>query len=361
MKNKIPSWIAALVVTLGVLAVDTAVGALIALLIGIPAWIGSAVTLLALLCIGVIYKPGNINAGVAQEVYTGLLIKALREALEHLGWYKRIPAYDEHVNNDVIHFVELGGDPKVLIDNNTYPLNVQELRDGDRAVSLANFETEATAISDKELDTISYDKLGSVKERHKEAVAEEIANKALHAIAPQSHSEADAPVYLTTGDTAEEGGRKKLTLADLRRLKKWFDVHRIPQGQRVLVLCNDHVQDLLSVSETFQRQYNLDNVNGQVGRLYGFDIYEMSSSPYYDATAKTKLAYGALAQTQHKPASIAYHDKSMMRASGSLVTYFSEAKNDPLHHRNLFNLRQRSICCPLRSKGCTAAIVSAAA
>ena len=260
--------------------------------------------------------------------------------------------------------MELGGDPKVLIDNNTYPLNVQELRDGDRAVSLANFETEATAISDKELDTISYDKLydklGSVKERHKEAVAEEIANKALHAIAPQSHSDADAPVYLTTGDTAEEGGRKKLTLADLRRLKKWFDLRRIPQGQRVLVLCNDHVQDLLSVSETFQRQYNLDNVNGQVGRLYGFDIYEISSSPYYDATAKTKLAYGALAQTKHKPASIAYHDKSMMRATGSLVTYSSEAKNDPLHHRNLFNLRQRSICCPLRSKGCTAAIVSAA-
>lgn len=110
MKNKIPSWIAALVVSLGVLAIDAAVGALIALLIGIPAWIGSAVTLLALLCIGVIYKPGNINAGVAQEVYTGLLIKALREALEHLGWYKRIPAYDELVANDVIHFVDIGGD-----------------------------------------------------------------------------------------------------------------------------------------------------------------------------------------------------------------------------------------------------------
>ncbi|EWC93188.1 hypothetical protein [Porphyromonas catoniae] len=359
--KKLSSWVAPLVVTLGVLAIDAAVGALLALLIGIPAWIGSVVLLLALLCVGVIYKPGNINAGVAQEVWTGVMVKKLREALEHLGWYTRIPSYDEHVENDVIHFVELGGDPKVLIDNNTYPLNVQELQDGDRAVSLANFETEATAISDKELDTISYDKLGSVKERHKEAVAAEIIGKALHAIAPQTHSEADSPVFVTSGDTAAEGGRKKLTLSDLLRLKKWFDGKNIPQGQRVLVLCSDHVQDLLSVSETFLRQYNLDNVNGMVGRLYGFDIYEMSSSPLYDATAKTKLAYGAVAQAKHKPASIAYHDKSMMRATGTLKTYSSKAEEDPLHHRNLFNVRQRAICMPLRSKGCTAALVSATA
>lgn len=359
MKN-IPNWVAPIVVTLCILALDAAVGALLALLIGIPAWIGSVVLILALLCVGVVYKPGSLNAGVAQEVWTGVLIKKLREALENLGWYSRIPSYDEHVNNDVIHFGEIGGDPKVLVDNSTYPLNVQELPDGDRAVSLANFETEATSISDKELDTISYDRLGSVKERHKEAIAEEIFNKALHALAPQTHNEEDSPVLLTSGDTAEEGGRKKITLADLRRLKKWFDVRKIPRGQRVLVLCSDHVNDLLGVSETFSKQYNLDNVSGKVGKLYGFDIYEMSATPLYDVTTKAKLAYGAVAQTKHKPASIAFHDRSMMRAMGSLVTYFSEAKNDPLHHRNLFNVRQRSICCPLRSKGCTAAIVSAA-
>lgn len=359
MKKNFPGWVAPLAVTLAVLIIDATIGALIALMIGIPAWIGSAVLLLALVCFGALYKPNSLNAGVAQEVWTGVLVKKLRESLENIGWYKRIPAYDEHVENDVIHFVELGGDPKVLIDNSTYPLNVQEIQDGDRAVSLAIFETEATAISDKELDTISYDKLGSVKERHKEAVAYEIVNKALHAIAPNAHNETDYPVLITSGDTAEEGGRKKMTLADLRRLKKWFDIHNIPRGQRVLVLCPDHVQDLLSVSEAFTRQYNLNNEDGQVARLYSFDIYEMSSTPLYDSSAKTKLAYGAVPQSKHKPASIAYHEKSMMRATGSLKTYSSKSEGDPLHHRNLFNLRQRSICCPLRSKGCTAAIVSA--
>ena len=51
----------------------------------------------------------------------------------------------------------------------------------------------------------------------------------------------------------------------------------------------------------------------------------------------------------------------MMRATGTLKTYSSKAEEDPLHHRNLFNVRQRAICMPLRSKGCTAALVSATA
>ena len=48
-----------------------------------------------------------------------------------------------------------------------------------------------------------------------------------------------------------------------------------------------------------------------------------------------------------------------MRATGSLTIYESLAKTDPLNHRNLYNVRQRAICAPLRSKECLAAIISA--
>lgn len=361
IKSKIPQWVAPLLVAVCGLIFNATIGTLVALLLSVPAWMGAVVALLVTLCVGVFYRPGRVHAGVFQEVYTGEILKQLREDLNQLGWYSRIPSYDEHANNDVIHFVELGGDPKVLIDNNTYPLSIHTVQDADRGVTLALHETEATAISDKELATISYDKLGSVQERHKLVVAGSIRDKAIHSLAPQSHSEDNSPVLLTTGATAEEGGRKKLTIADLLRLKKWCDKRHIPQGERVLVLCPDHVQDLLSVSENFVRQYNLDTVNGSVARLYGFDMYEWTAMPYYNTTDKSKLAYGAIPQSNHKVASVFFHDKSMMRALGSLKIYFSKAENDPIHHRNLYNLAQRAICAALRSKGCTAAIVSAAA
>lgn len=358
MKTILKPLAVALLLLIAALSLNALVGALLAYLLGIPAWMGAVTLTLIALVIYPFLPSGSARAGVMQEVWTGVMIKALREALENIGWFKLIRSYDEYVHNDTIHFVELGGDPKVLVNNTTYPLNVSTVTDADKPVSLDNFETEATAIGDKELDTISYDKLGSVKERHKETVAAKILAKSLHALAPQSHTET-SPVLLTTGATAAEGGRKRLSLDDLLLLKKTFDTFRIPQGERVLVLCPDHVQDLLSVSEQFVRQYNLDTTNGRVGRLFGFDIYEYTETPAYTVASKTKLAFGAVAGAGTRQASVAFHAGSCMRAMGSLVTYQSDAKNDPLHHRHLFNVRQRAICAPLRSKECLAAIISA--
>ena len=353
----IRSLLTALPVLLAVVLFNAVIGAGISALLGLPLWTGAVALNVLALAVGPFVTSRNVaRAGVNQEVWTGVVLKKLREALENLGWFAAITNYDEYVDNDTIHFTELGGDPKVLVNNTTYPLNISNVTD--KPVSLDNFETEATSISDKELDTISYDKLGSVRERHKEVVEERIYVKALHALAPQSHSDG-SPVLLTTGATAPEGGRKQLSLADLRLLKKAFDKWKTPKKDRILVLCPDHVQDLLAVSETFARQYNLDNEDGRVGRLYGFDIYEYTETPAYTVASKTKLAFGAIAGSGTAPASVAYHSKSCMRATGSLTIYESLAKNDPIHHRNLYNVRQRAICAPLRSKECLAAIISA--
>lgn len=355
----IRSLLVALAVLLSVVFFNVVIGAGISALLGLPLWTGAVALNVLALAVGPFVTSRNVaRAGVNQEVWTGVVLKKLREALENLGWFAAITNYDEYVDNDTIHFTELGGDPKVLVNNTTYPLNISNVTDADKPVSLDNFETEATAISDKELDTISYDKLGSVRERHKEVVEERIYVKALHALAPQSHSDG-SPVLLTTGATAPEGGRKQLSLADLRLLKKAFDKWKTPKKNRILVLCPDHVQDLLAVSETFTRQYNLDNEDGRVGRLYGFDIYEYTDTPAYTVASKTKLAFGAIAGSGTAPASVAFHAKSCMRATGSLTIYESLAKTDPLNHRNLYNVRQRAICAPLRSKECLAAIISA--
>ena len=239
----IRSLLVALAVLLSVVFFNVVIGAGISALLGLPLWTGAVALNVLALAVGPFVTSRNVaRAGVNQEVWTGVVLKKLREALENLGWFAAITNYDQYVDNDTIHFTELGGDPKVLVNNTTYPLNISNVTDADKPVSLDNFETEATAISDKELDTISYDKLGSVRERHKEVVEERIYAKALHALAPQSHSDG-SPVLLTTGATAPEGGRKQLSLADLRLLKKAFDKWKTPKKDRILVLCPDHVQD----------------------------------------------------------------------------------------------------------------------
>ena len=85
------------------------------------------------------------------------MIKAFRTAAESIGWYDRIKSYDQYVDNDVIHFTEIGGDPNVLVNNTTYPLNIQELKDADKPISLDYFDSEATPLTDDELHACSYD------------------------------------------------------------------------------------------------------------------------------------------------------------------------------------------------------------
>ena len=62
-----------------------------------------------------------LREGVYTEIWTGELVKVLRAGLEGT-WLSGIPDQSSIVNNDVIHLVEVGVDPDVLINNKTYPI-----------------------------------------------------------------------------------------------------------------------------------------------------------------------------------------------------------------------------------------------
>ncbi len=316
---------------------------------------GNVITLFA----GSFMPGGSLLDGVFTEIWTGEMIKAFRTVAESLGWYDRIKSYDQYVNNDVIHFTELGGDPDVLVNNTTYPLSIQSLEDADKPISLDKYDTTATPVTDDELHACSYDKMASVQERHREALREKIHEKAIHAIAPDGNT-ATTPVLLTTGEVSADGTRKKMTPADLLECKKACDKMKMPKKDRILVLCSDHINDLLETDQKFKDHYNINQTEGKIARLYGFDIYEYDGTPYYKVAAKTKLAWGAATTAStDRQASVFYFNGRMMKANGSVQFYHSEAAKDPLYHRSLVNFRKWNICLPLSKKNSIGAIVSA--
>ena len=274
---------------------------------------------------------GILRAGVLTEVWTGELVKALRAGLE-ASWLDGIPDASSVVNNDVIHLVDVGVDPDVLVNNTTYPIAIQELSDGDISISLDKFQTKVTPITDDELYALSYDKMARVKESHANSIKDAKFAKAAHAIASATN------FVVTTGSADPNTGRKKLTIADIIAVKTKFDKMKIPAEGRRLVLTSDHVNDLLGISESFLRQYNLDTVNGRVARLFGFDIYEYANCPVY-TPAGVKQALGTAESGNKFQASFAFYTQRVFKATGSTKMYFSEAKNDPQNQRNLINFR----------------------
>nr|DAW73740.1 MAG TPA: major capsid protein [Bacteriophage sp.] len=297
---------------------------------------------------------GTLRAGLYPEAWTGELIKAFRAAEAAVGWYNKIRSYDQYVEKDIFHMVDIGADPEVLVNNTTYPLETETLEDGDVAVKLDKFQTKPTRVTDDELHAIGYDKMASVVERHKEAFSETKFSRAIHSIAPAEHK-TKTPVLLTTGEVVDD--RKRLTRSDIIALKKAFDKAKIPAEGRILVLCADHVADLLEQDQKFAAQY-YNYESGAISRLYGFEVYEFNECPYFNTTTKKKLAYGAVPTTADRQSSVAFSLKRTMKANGSTKTYLQEAASNPTTQENLFSMRTYTICLPTKTEG-LGAIVSA--
>ena len=328
------------------LMVNCLTGATAAQLLGADPLTGAGVMCAIGAVCGNLIPQGALGAGVYTEVWTGELVKALRRGLE-ATWLDGIPDNSSIVSNDVIHLVDVGVDPDVLVNNTTYPIPMQALNDKDIAIKLDKFQTKVTPITDDELYAISYDKMSRVKESHGNAINDAKFAKAAHAMCAASN-DTNTPVLKTSGQRDPETGRQKLTVNDLIRMKKALDKLGVPTVGRRLVLCNDHVNDLLEADQKFKEQYNIDRNNGTVGRLYGFDIYEFANNPLY-TTAGVKKALGAVAGTGEFQCSFAFYTLRVFKATGSTKMYYSEAATDPESQQNKVNFRHYFICMPKKA------------
>lgn len=337
---------------LGAILINTVVGGVVASCVDVEPWVGAVVLNAAGAVLPLVTPDGVLRAGLYQEIWTGETIKAFRNSLESIGWLNRIRSFDAQVaENNTINFTELGGDPEVLINNTTYPIDIVALTDSNKAVTLDKYQTKATPITDDEARGLSYDKMGSVIERHRETVDEKKIAKALHSLAPAGHT-ANTPVLKTTGEAVD--GRKRLRVQDLIDLKAAFDKKKVPSQGRILVLTPDHVGDLLVQDATFAQRYN-NTQKGAISNQYGFEIYEYVDSPLFTVSTKNKVAYGAAQTDAMQPGSVAFYAPLMMKATGETKAYIGEP--EPKYQQWLYNLRHYFICLPLKNAG-IGAIVS---
>lgn len=318
-------------------------GSIMSVSMGYDAHVGSMVGIGVSAALGCFMPHGAAMAGVLTEIWTGELIKSLRGFLDG-SWLRGVPDESSVVKKDVIHLVDVGGDPQVLVNNKTYPIEVQELEDGDKSFSLDKFQTKVVPVTDDELYACSYDKVARVKESCANSLNDAKYAKAAHALCANENT-ATTPVLKTSGAVDAATKRVKLCMDDIVSLKRALDSLGVPPTQRRLVLCTDHVNDLLESDQSFKEQYNLNRTDGTVGRLYGFDIFEYGACPTY-STAGKKNSLGAAPKAGEFQCSFAFYVPRVFKATGSTKMYYSAAETDPQQQRNLISYRHYFICLP---------------
>lgn len=327
------------------LIINMFIGVVLAQFLGLPEAYGAIGGAVVPLAAGAFMPQGALCEGVFTEIWTGELVKQLRGGMT-ASWLDGVSDYSAAVNNEVIHLVDVGGDPDVLINNTTYPIPVQDLGDGDIALGLDKFQTKKTVVSDDTLFAISYDIIGSVIERHGDAITIAKFKKAAHAVAPQSNTDT-TPVIPTTGEK-DASGRQKLTRKDIISLRRALDAKGYPPTGRRLVLCSDHVNDLLEDDQTFRDQY-YNYTTGKIMNMYGFQIFEFENCPFYTKEG-TKVAYKTTpGETDHQ-ASFCFYTKRLFRAQGSTKMYYKEATTNPDNQANEVNFRHYYVVLPKKNE-----------
>ena len=290
------------------------------------------------------------NLALKNELAESEIIKNFRH---DNTWLQELTPKPQWVNNNTIKIPKRGLAPKVLINNQVYPIQSNKREDGHVIIALNMYDTENTTVTDEELHALPYDKLGDVQQQHREELEDKTAEHALYSIAPDNT--ATTPVLKTTGE--DDGtGRKRLTANDLINLKKALDKLLVPKQGRVLVLCPDHVADLLIEDLSFKQRYQDANGGKIANSYYGFEIYESTYAPKYDKTTLTRKPFGSADATSVE-ASVVLHKKNTVKAPGTVTRYARAAADNPERRENTIGFRIYWIAVAIKDEG-AAAIIS---
>lgn len=300
-------------------------------------------------------------AGLNQEIWTDVLVKDFK-ATEAAGFLNEIPDESRHVSgtkgeNEVIHLVDVGGLPEVLINNVTYPIGFETRVDGNIPIELDTFVTKATKVTQEEIEHITYDKIRDVQKDHKDAIMLTKHVKAVHALGSTTET-ATTPILVTTGP--DDGtGRKRLIMKDLLTHKTSYDNQKIPLQGRTLILSSEHYNDLILEAITAKKSDNhlsFDEAGLLKTRLFGFKTWHYVDTPYYNLSTLTKKSFGSVNVAGDVQASVSYYSRDMFRASGLTKNYTDEPTTQ--NHAWMYNARHNYIVLP-RKQRAIGAIVSA--
>lgn len=274
------------------------------------------------------------------------LIKQFKH--EHT-WLAEVPSKPQWVGNDVIKIPIQGSAPKVLIDNVIYPISSSQREDGHLKISLHKYETENTEVTTDELYALPYEKVNDVQVQHRETLEDVTAEHALFSITPQEDTPT-TPVIVTTGEN-DGSGRKRLITKDLRTLKKKLDKLGVPKKGRVLVLCSDHVDDLLEQDEKFNQRYQNHEDGVIAQKYYGFKTYENVYAPEF-TDAGQKIAYDSL--TAGTEASVCFYAPMTAKAPGTAERYAIDKTQNPAMRRHEIGFEMHWVCVALKDEGIAA-------
>lgn len=286
-------------------------------------------------------------------------VKEKLSTVDNAPWLDGIPELDVEVletgangpsEKNSIHVPLEIFDVDILVNNNSYPIAIQDYTDDEAVISLDKYQTKVIRVSDDQINGATYDKVDSAIRAGNRGILEEKFKRAIHSLAPLVEN-GKQPVIVTSGAVVD--GRNTLTTGDLIRFKRRLDKMRVPKAGRRLVLTSDHYNDLLATDIKFSNLVLNLNAGTLAPHIYGFDIYQYDANPFYKkegGTTWTKRPYGTVPTNGDHEASVLFVVDNVAKKTGNTKMYTSLASENPDTQANTMAWRHYFIAVPFEAK-----------
>lgn len=223
------------------------------------------------------------------------------------------------------------------------PVKATEWDDQDVTYDITVLRTQPVTVENPYAVELSYDKLQSVMAYSKEILYQKAAEYMLRQWFPASaENQIKTSGAAVSAHTLKAAGqRKAFNKRDVMAAARLFDSQDIPDTERYMLVDTWMYYQLLeslTASESLAFHKHVDIAKGVLGRLYNFDIMSRSTAGVY--TSENVLQGKDVASAEGDlAAALAWHKKSLSRASGSEKMYHDEA--DPGYYGDVISFSKR--------------------
>ena len=253
------------------------------------------------------------------------------------------------INGTIVHKPQQLTQATVVRNRSTLPATVVKRNDGATVYVLAEYTTDPTLIPNIEKYELSYDKMQSVLGDHVANLNQEIAEWMIYDwinsfARTGSDTTPAASIIRTTGAataahlSTATGNRKLFLKEDLQKARTQMNKDNIPKNDRYALVSSDMLDQLMQDADLKQRDsaLELDMRNGSIGRLYGFELLERSSTARYSNAATPLVkAPTATESASDNDTVLCYQRNSLEKAIGTL-DFFEDLKN-PTYYGDIYS------------------------
>lgn len=279
-----------------------------------------------------LYK-GNLLEGLQTEVWIADIKEKPLPDTSFLSQSQDLSAY---VRNNTLHLAEAGVDPDVHLNyftENDEELPIQDINDIPHEVLLQIWSTSQTKHNNLLEAELSYDKRASVLNRHRNALAKNMAQRTAFNWAAATNDEFNKILVLGANDSVIDG---------LFDIQAFMRDHDLDMSTLNVLLTADHAARIRKEDKKLYKEINSE----KGATIADLRVFFYSKTPLYTSTG-VKKPWGAAAQAGDKKGSIIWDSEEVFRCTGDVEIY------PTLKHSgwqaDLFSMGQRALNGKIRS------------